>query len=199
METSLENLFADIATQRVKCPSLLFKCLLYRLVCKEVYRVEKPLRQVPMVMKFQNFVQRRLRNVQKSMMLVQSCCFANINLLLFNCSCCGRRRCCLNSLLLWYRNFATMVTWRHTSPFYKRVVLNSSPLPSPHPQYYRPLFSHRQFIFSSVLIQDRSHIKLVINIFWYFVFWQTLWLCFRKREIQMTIHLWECLSLFSIP
>ena len=26
-----------------------------------------------------------------------------------------RRRRCLNSLLLWSRNFATMVTWRHTS------------------------------------------------------------------------------------
>ena len=30
-----------------------------------------------------------------------------------------RRRRCLNSLLLWSRNFATMVTWRHTSPLYK--------------------------------------------------------------------------------
>ena len=28
-------------------------------------------------------VQRRLRNVQKSVMHVQSCCFANINLLFF--------------------------------------------------------------------------------------------------------------------
>ena len=45
-------------------------------------------------------VQRRLRNVQKSVMHVQSCCFANINLLLFNCSRCRRRRRCLNSLLL---------------------------------------------------------------------------------------------------
>ena len=30
-----------------------------------------------------------------------------------------RRRRCLNSLLLRSRNFATMVTWRHTSPLYK--------------------------------------------------------------------------------
>ena len=30
-----------------------------------------------------------------------------------------RRRRCWNSLLLWSRNFATMVTWRHTSPLYK--------------------------------------------------------------------------------
>ena len=35
-------------------------------------------------------VQQRLRNVQKSVMHVQSCCFANTNLLLF---CLGRRRC----------------------------------------------------------------------------------------------------------
>ena len=28
---------------------------------------------------------------------------------------CRRRRRCLSSLLLWSRNFATMVTWRHTS------------------------------------------------------------------------------------
>ena len=117
-----------------------------------------------MVMKFQNFVQRRQRNVQKSMMHMPSCCFVNINLLLFNCSWCGCRRCCLSSLSLWYRTFATMVTWHHTSPFYRMVVLNSSPLPSPHPQYYRPLFSHRQFTFSSVWIQDSSHIKLVINL-----------------------------------
>ena len=148
----------------LKWPSLPFTSLLYRLVFKEVYREEKLLRHVPMVTKFRNFVQRRLRNVRKSMMHMQSCCFVNINLLLFNCSWCGCRRCCLSSLLLWYRNFATMVTWHHTSPFYRRVVLNSSPLPFPHPQYYRPLFSHRQFTFSSVWIQDSSHIKLVINL-----------------------------------
>ena len=37
-------------------------------------------------------VQRRLRNVQKSVMHVQSCCFANLNLLLFFRSRCRRRR-----------------------------------------------------------------------------------------------------------
>ena len=60
-------------------------------------------------------VQRRLRNVQKSVMHVQSCCFVNINLLLFYRS--RRRRCrrCLGSVLLWSRNFATMVAWRRTS------------------------------------------------------------------------------------
>ena len=37
-------------------------------------------------------VQRRQRNVQKSVMHVQSCCFANLNLLLFRRSHCRRRR-----------------------------------------------------------------------------------------------------------
>ena len=65
-------------------------------------------------------LQRQLRNVQKSLMHVQSCCFANMNLLPFNCLCCRRRSCCrcLNPLLLWSRNFATMVMWCHTSPLY---------------------------------------------------------------------------------
>ena len=41
-------------------------------------------------------VQQKLRNVQKSVMQVQSCSFANLNLLLF---CCSRRRC--KNSLLW--------------------------------------------------------------------------------------------------
>ena len=63
-------------------------------------------------------VQRWLKNVQKSVMHVQSCCFANINLLLFCCSLCRPRCCCLSSLLLWSKNFASMVTWHLTSPLY---------------------------------------------------------------------------------
>ena len=61
-------------------------------------------------------VQQRLRNVQKSVMHVQSWFFANLNLFFFFA---GRRRRCKNSLLLSSRNFATMVTWRHTSPLYR--------------------------------------------------------------------------------
>ena len=49
-------------------------------------------------------LQRQLRNVQKSVMHVQSCYFANINQLLFCCPCCHRHSCCLNSPLLWSRN-----------------------------------------------------------------------------------------------
>ena len=45
------------------------------------------------------FVQRRQRNVQKGVMHVQMFCFANINLLLFNCSRCRRRRRCLEVML----------------------------------------------------------------------------------------------------
>ena len=45
-------------------------------------------------------VQGRLRNVQKSVMHVQSCCFANQNLLLFSRSRCRRRRHCTSLLKL---------------------------------------------------------------------------------------------------
>ena len=65
-------------------------------------------------------VQRKLRNVLKSVMHVQSCCF-------FSRSRCRRRRRCLSSLLLWSRNFATIVTWRHTSPLYYRRNPGSCP------------------------------------------------------------------------
>ena len=44
-------------------------------------------------------VQRRQRNVQKSVMHVQSCCFACLNLLLFCRTRCHRRRGCVNSLI----------------------------------------------------------------------------------------------------
>ena len=68
------------------------------------------------IRKFQvSDLQRRLKNVQKSMMHMQSCCFANLNRLLFCRSRCRRRRCCLSSALLWSRNVVTMLTWRHTS------------------------------------------------------------------------------------
>ena len=44
-------------------------------------------------------VQWRLKNVLKSVMHVQSCCFVNRNLLLCSFSRCLRRRCCLSSLM----------------------------------------------------------------------------------------------------
>ena len=45
------------------------------------------------------------------MMHMQNCCFGNINLLLFCCSRCLHHH--PSFLLLWSRNFATMVTWCH--------------------------------------------------------------------------------------
>ena len=46
-------------------------------------------------------VQRRQRNVQKSVMQVQSCCFANLNLRVLGCrSRCRRRRRCLSFLIV---------------------------------------------------------------------------------------------------
>ena len=46
--------------------------------------------------------------------------FCYLNLLLFGSSRCRHRRLCLNFLLLWSKNCATMVTWRHNSPLYTR-------------------------------------------------------------------------------
>ena len=43
-------------------------------------------------------VQWRQRNVQKSVLHVQSCCFPCLNLLIFFCSRCCRRRHCVNAL-----------------------------------------------------------------------------------------------------
>ena len=62
-----------------------------------------------------------LKNVQKSVMHVQSCCFTNINLSLFCPSRCRRHRCCLSSLLLSSQKWATMVTCRHSSPLYCKL------------------------------------------------------------------------------
>ena len=48
----------------------------------------------------------RQRNAQKSVMHVQSYCFANLNLLLFCRSRCRRRRRCLSSLITGHINIA---------------------------------------------------------------------------------------------
>ena len=55
-------------------------------------------------------VQWQLRNVQKSVMHAQSCYFANLSLSCLFChSLCRHCRDCLSSLLLWSRNFPTVV------------------------------------------------------------------------------------------
>ena len=67
-------------------------------------------------------VQRWRKSVQKRVMHVQSCCFININVLLFCRSRCLHCRCCLSTLLLWSKKFVTMVTWRHTFPLYSSII-----------------------------------------------------------------------------
>ena len=62
-----------------------------------------------------------LKNVQKSVMHVQSCSFTNINLSRFCRSRCRRHRWCLSSLLLSSQKWATMVTCRHSSPLYCKL------------------------------------------------------------------------------
>ena len=60
-------------------------------------------------------VQWRQRNVQKSVMHVQSCCFANLNLLFFWSSRCRRRRRILRSLFSSrkrHRNALTEKAWK---------------------------------------------------------------------------------------
>ena len=59
-----------------------------------------------------------LRNIQKSVMYGQSCCFADINRLPFCRSRCRRRLCRCSPPLLWCRNVATIVMRHHPSPFY---------------------------------------------------------------------------------
>ena len=44
-------------------------------------------------------VQRRQGKLQQSVLHVRSCCFANLILLVFSRSRCGRRHCCLSSLI----------------------------------------------------------------------------------------------------
>ena len=84
------------------------------------------LKRVREIRKFHVAILQRwwLRNVQKSVIHVQSC-FAKINLFLFCHSRCHGCRRCLSSLLLWSRNFSTVVTLRHNSPPYRVQILSS--------------------------------------------------------------------------
>ena len=69
-------------------------------------------------------VQRRQRNVQKSVMHVQSCCFANLNLLPFRRSHCRRRRRYLSSLpvrkCVQFYNWCS--AWLNHLPLAKHVL-----------------------------------------------------------------------------
>ena len=59
-------------------------------------------------------------------MCMQSCCLANLNLLLFGHSSCRCHRRCLSSLLLSSKNSAIMVTLHHTSPLYRIFISTCS-------------------------------------------------------------------------
>ena len=57
-------------------------------------------------------VQRRQRNVQKSVMHVQSCCFAYLNLLLLCRSRCHRHRRCLRCLVSFVKRVSREGQWK---------------------------------------------------------------------------------------
>ena len=106
-------------------------------------------------------VQQWLRNVQKSLMPVQSCSFAILNLLLF--------RCCKNSLLLWSKNFATIVTWRHISPLHwhgcdriESRLLFEIILAGDNTS------DSRDFVWSLVWLRTRDCHSPIILIYWFF-------------------------------
>ena len=66
---------------------------------------------------------------KKGVVCVQSCSFANLNLLFFFCRSRYCRHCCcsISALLLSSRNLAILVTWRHTSPLYSLSCLKCCP------------------------------------------------------------------------
>ena len=65
-------------------------------------------------------VQRRLRNVQKRLMHVWSCCFANINLLPFCRSRCPRCHRCLSSLLFYFH--ARRILWTGSTNWTSKIT-----------------------------------------------------------------------------
>ena len=73
-------------------------------------------------------VQRRLRNVQKSMMHKKSCCFANINLLLFCRSRCCHCQSCLTSVFFVIQKFCYCGSvMPHFSSLLLKVLHNDLP------------------------------------------------------------------------
>ena len=90
------------------CTCLVLYIIFFTCTWPNVITTRLNMRQLWPAVSTTNCMQQRLRSVQKSVMYVQSCSFANLHLLLFCC--------CKNCLLLWSRNFATIVMWSHTSP-----------------------------------------------------------------------------------
>ena len=75
-------------------------------ILKDCIRVQEKKKRVVVLCSHPQFhivvVQRRQRNVQTSVIHVQSCYFANLNLLLFCRPRCRRCRRCLSSLLMYH-------------------------------------------------------------------------------------------------
>ena len=81
----------------------------------ESYRLVFPASTKREIRHFHSVVeQRRFRNVQKNLMHVQSCCFANLNLLLFCRFRCRRR--CLSSLISEHWDRTQSTQW-HTDEY----------------------------------------------------------------------------------
>ena len=109
-------------------------------------------------------------------------CFANIYVLLFCRSRCRRRRRCLSSLLLWSRNFATMVAWHYSSlsrfsSSFNNVItpasqwsanthftLSITPFVIPHPWATYP--AHFHLINAMCLSMSFTH-SAVTNFLWW--------------------------------
>ena len=82
----------------------------------ESYRLVFPASTKREIRHFHSVVeQRRFRNVQKNLMHVQSCCFANLNLLLFCRFRCRRR--CLSSLISEHWDRTSQSTQWHTHEY----------------------------------------------------------------------------------
>ena len=87
LELNFKGLYQSSGREKESC------CLLFPSSTK------REIRQFHVVV-----VQRRQKNVQKKVMHVPSCCFADLNLSVIFCrSRCRRRRRCVNSLITWVR------------------------------------------------------------------------------------------------
>ena len=97
-------------------------------------------------------VQQQLRNVEKSVMHVQSCCFANLNLLLFCRSRWRRRRRCLSSLPEYLRK-TLFFTKLINSQLATNLVILSSFFCTAYKTPYLFKFSHGFLQICNSLIQ----------------------------------------------
>ena len=126
-------------------------------------------------------LQRRQRNLQKKVMHAQSCCFANLNQLLFCCSRCRRRRRCVNSLITWVRwclrrklpLVLRNINWFYFSHNLKQkdvkwkvlLIINfqtASYIYQHNLDHCQPLSTNKLKLFHTAIISDRSAIHFGI-------------------------------------